>query len=345
MNTAENNMRSPNSPSFADGKAPVLAQVPWLAPAKPASAELPTEQLPTEHSTEFPAAECEPQRSVAAPSWEVTTWDTGRPQLRIDPPQPLATSKEIAPPPETLAETPAIGPVATLPPQPAPTRQTIVSDDAPPTHLRFDPPERMLVDHAPPVRDRHAPHVSEWHAWVAAIDNTVRQYHKVIMLAALLTAAGLMMLVLENTPPAGAPLPEVLTPAASDHLAAGPMPLVEDVATPPRAEVSGETETAQGPQSDRRSRKVAAEAAENIPLEPLEPQGLSSDEAFVPILDEPSDWTIAARDATATPGVVVGYPTTDAPALVWPTGDAPAAATSRPAWRDCPTNFNRPTRR
>ncbi len=109
VNTAESNSRSPAEHRTSGASIPVLAQVPWLA-ADPAEVPPVAEEIALDN------AYFEPHCVVAAPFLATATWDAGPTQLRIDPPQPLATvSDDLAATPSNNTATHQ----ATPPPPPA----------------------------------------------------------------------------------------------------------------------------------------------------------------------------------------------------------------------------------
>lgn len=163
-------------------------------PAEAISAKTSPEQTPParksiyrETPTAQPAAE-----KTSAEKAVVTTLRFDPPETATDDSLPSATEPQPAPP--QTAE-----PMATPAPQPAYASGTAAAISA--ERLRVTVPRSLEP--------------STWHTWVSKIDDSIRQYHRVIVLAALLTAAGLMMLVLENQHHPTQPAPESVTPAAA----------------------------------------------------------------------------------------------------------------------------------
>ncbi|MGI9456084.1 MAG: hypothetical protein ACR2NU_05945 [Aeoliella sp.] len=228
----------------AKRNVPVLARIPWLVeePPTPEPVEE-VEEIVPEPLTD--AAMFRPHRIVASADLGVASYGESSMQWRVDPPQSkpapdlgeesspdeqaspaeldrkaMATDEvlrasvaEQVPPLRPTAAPPAPGGRRSFGSEVAP-RQTLPSNGG--TQWRFDPPETAA--HAPQTFEQTERSIepSNWHQRVAAIDNGIRRYHRVIVLAALITAAGLMMLVLEGQRTPVLPAPETLTPAASN---------------------------------------------------------------------------------------------------------------------------------
>lgn len=329
MNTAENtNSWHLNEPPAQGDTTPVLARVPWLAAAEqPAQAAMKVESLTAEPSY------LESHSVMVAANLEMPGWDAPGTIFRIDSPQshfrpmasacPPSSSTKTRPPQATVSH--SVSREESTATSPGPVVQQ------PTARLRFDPPQQAASDHAAAVDVAQLPPPSNWHVWLAAIDNSIRQYHRVIVLTALLTAAGLMMLVLESQQPASEPAPGGISPAAS-HLAAPAEAFAAAEALPAPLEMAAEqieqVTQARGPQSDTRRRTVAVEQEAAIPLEPLaSPDELSPVEDITPIDEDLSDWSVSTNEAEPLPQVVA-YPTTNAPEYVWPQTSSESAAPS-----------------
>lgn len=244
MNTATSRDNPNDQPPGAE-TPPVLARVPWLKPAGGQSEVALPESLAHDEAND---AACQaidesyfrPHSVVAAPDLGVEAWHgvptalpkkpTPQPaerEVRFDPPQPLQTPEAEATQPQIASETTS----ASAPPTSVPTAQwksiyraasRNASDKPTTTTLRFDAPDVATNEFSEPAEPAHVEPTtaqrvvepSAWHTWVSTIDDAVRQYHRVIVLAALLTAAGLMMLVLETQHPPHEPAPESIAPAA-----------------------------------------------------------------------------------------------------------------------------------
>ncbi len=336
VNTADN-ARFPTSEQPASGEAPpVLARVPWLN-------SIPTEAAPRMPHAEPPPAHdpsyMEAHSVFAASGLGVTTIDVDPVCLRVDPPQPKTTvdvaDKTMHPAPPRTSAAASLAPFSTPLSASKPTAATPVSAERPTTFLRFDPPAQSAVEHVATSHVSHTTPTSTWHQWVAAIDDGIRQYQKVIMLAALLTAAGLMMLVVESQQPSAEPAAEDVSPIASDEVTEpSPAPLA-DTDLPPTTEADAQQDsvkaatTARGPQSDTRTRSVAVQDSETM-LVPFTPDAESTAGQDTLVLPEVSeDWATSASDQ-CEPAAVVGYPDTRAPPFEIPLIDIRSTQESRP---------------
>lgn len=298
-----------NERRAAGSVAPVLARVPWL---NSSSTDLLPTSAPLVEPTVFDATLLASHSVMVWSAGDSAGCDTALPGLRIDPP----VSTRLSPP--EIPDAPLSTAIT-----PSPARSAPV--------LRFDPPEHSAVKHVTRAHSERNAHVSAWHHGVASIDNAIRQYHKVIVLAALLTAAGLMMLlVLESQHPIGEPAPETLTPSAST--AANdiePLPLAGASAAP-MTDSTTNANSARGPKSDTHRRTVSVEAGETV-LEPLEATSLD-DEQITPIVDKPGGATVTAPTEADPETMVVGYPDTNKRAFVWPdTTDLPNTPAAPPS--------------
>lgn len=205
----------------------IVAETPEATaqPAEAPSAKTSPEQTPPARKSiyrETPTV----KHTVEQPAAEKPVGTT----LRFDPPEtatdnPLPTASEPQPAPSQAAPPQTLGTPA---PQPAYAGETAAAISA--ERLRVTVPRSLEP--------------STWHTWVSKIDDSIRQYHRVIVLAALLTAAGLMMLVLENQHQPTQPAPESVTPAAAKTSADDGNAAVENSAQP-LAKVTTEAKAAE----------------------------------------------------------------------------------------------------
>ena len=332
MNTSENSSSWHLTEHTAEGDTtPVLARVPWLLPAEEPAQTATEAQLPT-----FDPMCLEAHSLVVAADLETTTWDVSPPMFRIDPPHShFSPMARAAPhPSKTDSRVSEAAPPRSVSRPPLPNAPDGRVNQASSTQLRFDRPQLAVPENAAGVDVEQSPPPSNWHTWLAAIDNSIRQYHRVIVLSALLTAAGLMMLVLESQHPASEPAPDVISPAtvkvaspAAANDAAPSESIAVSEAMPAPLEMAAEqVSQARGPQSDVRRRTAAVEQEAAIPLEPIaSPDALTPVEDITPIDEDLSDWSVSTNDVAPLPQVV-GYPTTNAPAYVWPQLPSESAA-------------------
>lgn len=324
MSTAPQIHEQANGATSASGLPPVLTRVPWLAAqSAPAAEELPAVSRPAAFDATFFA----PHQLLAAADSEVSLWRGERQHLRIDGAQPLGTAANTAP--AAIALKPPLAPPATARPALEPLAPKTTPVTAPGgsgiTHLRFDPPvESTSAKPAEPAAPA-TPTPSMWHEWVTAFDNAIRQYHRVIMLAALLTAAGLMMLVLEHQRPEGETTPESTSPAAIDSSTVTAVPLARSAGEPP-AEPE-RIAMAQGPGSHAHreaTTPITPEEPQSIPLEPIAAHEESPAENS--LAESPTaQWPIILPEQPECQSQASGYPTTGCQPLPWPTSTADTA--------------------
>ncbi|MCO6046170.1 hypothetical protein NG895_19900 [Aeoliella sp. ICT_H6.2] len=273
---------------------PVLASLPWLE--RP-SAEASTQTAVIEPPQAFDATFFQPHQLLATPDQPLETPDPSPTMVRFDPPQPAHSATPAQEPsqpaePDSPEEARAVARAVV---QPSESRE---GDGV--TQLRFDPPVGGAPQAAPAVATESVPEPSAWHQTIAAMDNTIRQYHRIIMLVALLTAAGLMMLVLESQQAESIPAGEAVTPAAINTEAMQPLPLAEACNAP--AAVPESIAVAKGPQDV--SRQLQAEVA------PLTPE-LSV--AAQPADPQPEELDLPAADQIVESADEGGYPDTCKP--------------------------------
>lgn len=340
MNYAENNQDTNEIKPTTEARPAVLTRVPWLESTQGAS-ESPAvslENFVVDESAGMDDAWLMPHQAVASPNWDPASQSRAdSPRLvRIDPPQPLATasaSQTSMTVDECLAKQPDERTIVTID---RPVARPATSDSGI-THLRFDPPVQPVPSSTDKPGDMAAPSPASWHESVATIDNLMRQYSRVIVLAALLTAAGLMMLVLEAQQTEAEPAPDGVTPAALDATGIMPLPLADAEprsTTPPQ--VAETVATAKGPGSDTKRPPTASAELECIPLEPLQPyREPRVDIAALPSLAStpPTEMQTVEESAqgetlaqvespvqseTSAAPVTAAYPSTGATAYAWP---------------------------
>ncbi len=258
----------------------MLARVPWL--------DRPIESAPlaVAPATEpvFDATFFQPHQLLATADQPLEHLAPVPTVVRFDPPQPLAASSPAHQPPPAVTQRDQEE--TTAPQTIVRSAESRGSDGV--TQLRFDPPVVSQPEPQPVAALHRAPEPSAWHQTVATLDNTIRQYHRFIMLAALLTAAGLMMLVLESQQTEVEPAGETVTPAAIDTLAMQPMPMAE-ASSEPAEEPPQQVAMAKGPQAI--SREACSEpeeaACETSPAPLLEAQ--QRDITILPRIDAPME--------------------------------------------------------
>lgn len=334
MNYAENNQEQADFKPQTESSPAVLARVPWLesVDSEPSVAATSLENFVVDEAALMDDAWLAPHQVVASPNWNndnlPSDSPTSAPRLvRIDPPQPLpgvAALNAAQAPVEQTVQPPA---ESDLQPFEEPVVRPVTADGGI-THLRFDPPVQREASAAEETFDYSAPSPASWHQSVATIDNVVRQYHRVIVLAALLTAAGLMMLVLEAQQSEGEPAPDGVTPAALDTSGIAPLPLADAEpqrsTTPPQ--VAETVATAKGPRSDTKRPPSTNAELECIPLQPLEPyREPRVDVAALPSIEpeQAAEEQPTAGDiqTDSQPTSLAGaYPSTGAEEYAWPSG-------------------------
>lgn len=151
------------------------------------------------------------------------------------------------------------------------------------TILRFDQPEspcHTTKAHEPELQNDGEPveKLVGWDAQVTAIDHFIRRYHRVIVLAALVSAAGLMLLSV-NRPPAPQPAPDqpVSTSAATEAISQAPAEMDEAPPQDFKPDDSKLVGIARGPEAHGRFRHDNSEIK---PIEPSQPES-SSDRVAV----------------------------------------------------------------
>ncbi|WP_442484111.1 hypothetical protein [Aeoliella sp. SH292] len=309
MNTATNYEPNPQGCEAAE-LPPVLVRVPWLgAKQTPAAVEL-------ARATSKPIIDralFEPHQLVAAADMDETDFGTVRTHWRVDPPQDRPISAEVhlrRPITTTATPTTPVAPPASLPPA-LPVREVTTPTSEGITHLRFDPPISSVVE--PPVQQPQPQHTvrdesSVWHEAVTALDAVLRRYHRMIMLAALIAAAGLMALVMDGRTPAIEKTPDSTAPNTIDIGEIGPMPL---------ADVTHAHQPASAPESVRMAKGPGRVQRENVPPtieSPAAPLMLDP----IPPHREPNITPIQESEVPASES---GYPSTGDPAfsLTFPT--------------------------
>lgn len=321
MSNAPQHHETPGLATSSSGLPPVLTRVPWLARQPAVAAEVPPAEEPRTLDASFFA----PHQLLASADSEVVQWGAQGQHLRIDAPQPLnavAPSAAAPPPPVTPLPLPAV-------PRPLAPKTTPVTSPSNMgiTHLRFDPPVETVaaqsVEQAKSATVQPSAQPSPWHEWVTTVDNTIRQYHRVIMLAALLTAAGLMMLVLEHQTPDPQTAPQGSSPTTIDESVAAAVPLARNTGEPP-AEPE-RIAMAQGPGSHgHRDAITPIEPAptETLRLEPIESDSASPAKSSL-ATSPTAQWPITLpeqpqAELQLSDSQTQGYPTTGCVPLEWP---------------------------
>ncbi|QDU54428.1 hypothetical protein [Aeoliella mucimassa] len=258
---------------------PVLARVPWLAKASQPAAPAPISEPA---APAIDASLFQPHSVVAMPELGTTDYVDRAPKYRFDPPQsPQASHEAMQPQP---AATTAAPEQPTTTPADTPTAKTITrtaeneTEKNVVTHLRFDKAvgasTEPVVEQPEVVEaDTHEP--STWHTIVSLVDNAIRQYHRVIVLVALLTAAGLMMLMLQGQGSSSEPA-ATSNEANADKIASQPEELDLSSIPPLRTDDADQMiAVVRGPQSHSRNQSTEVESVPPsgpIPLEPIVPQ-------------------------------------------------------------------------
>ena len=293
----------------------MLARVPWLAPAPVAEPQPP----------QLDATIFQPHSVVAMPDLGVADYTDRTPKYRFDPPQPKAESLESHHAPQAKAEPAGESNTRTIEaPVASPSTESTPQTTPGPMHLRFDPAEGTTVDATPAAEPKLVAtrEPSDWHYAVAAVDTAIRKYHRLIVLAALFTAAGLMLLMLQGKPTTADTQPSEAETKA-EHVASQPEWM--DMTQIPRLETfeedtpGEELAEARGPQSHSRLRTTAPvepEVIDQLPLAPhreplttevaqrddLRPIGMAgptdSPDSLYPTT-QPSDFSLSATEPSA----------------------------------------------
>ncbi len=254
---------------------PVLAQVPWMV-------EAPSISGPSAEPQRLDPALFRPHEIVASPDLGVTS-SSDFTQWRVDSPKrmPRTTSPPPTGSPEeadiqvaarqvratdevlraSVAERSITRPdPATLLPAHQQAMRELADSPTDEKQWRFDVPETTgapeTMGQTAPNRERlvRQSEPTIWHQRVASIDAGIHRHHRVIVLLALFTAAGLMMLVLQGQSKTTFPAPEALTPAA-----AGPTSPATDSEVAPAPEERALATTTNERGSERgNAEKVAA---------------------------------------------------------------------------------------
>lgn len=300
---------------------PVLACLPWLD--RP-SAETVQPAAATDSQPAFDASFFQPHQLLATPEFSSECPSPTPNVVRFDPPQGPRGASPVhlpaAPAEPATAQTQTIAPATRTAsrPEQKPTAEPI-------TQLRFDPPAGGAPQPTEDTVLELAQEPSAWHQTIAAVDNTIRHYHRIIMLVALLTAAGLMMLVLESQQTDSPPASESVTPAAINTEVMEPLPLAEACSEP--AAVPERVADAKGPQLVARRHAPEFELPH---LEAPEPEVAVASEPVSPspvapqpeVLDEPEGDQVSETPDDHGRYEDTGLPEIEVTAAV-PTGNTP----------------------
>lgn len=273
----------------------------------------------------FDATFFQSHQLLATPDLPVEDAQTSPTVVRFDPPQaalvsnpthmPASPAEASTAKEETKEETIAPATRAAVRPQEQPSK-----DGA--TQLRFDPPVGNTSHPTPAALPETEHEPSAWHQTIAAVDNAIRRYHRIIMLVALITATGLMMLVVEGQQSDTNPDTETITPPAISTEVMEPLPLAEACSTP--AAVPERVAEAKGPQSIARQQAPDFEVPKPEVAAAPEPVAPQPEIRSLPKVDQ-------VVESTADEEFDEGYKDTGKPAFTFgaPTQNASAPPQAR----------------
>jgi hypothetical protein len=315
VNTATNYEPIPQGCEAAE-LPPVLVRVPWLG------AKQTTTAVELARATSKPVVDramFEPHQLVAAADMDVTDFGTVRTHWRVDPPQDRPISAEVhhrrpvASSSSTTSTITTPAPPASLPPA-LPVREVTTPASEGITHLRFDPPISSVVE--PPVQQPQPQHTardesSVWHEAVSALDVLLRRYHRIIMLAALIAAAGLMALVMDGRTPAIEKTPDSTAPNTIDTGDIGPMPLADVMHAHQPAAAPEKVAMAKGPGANRHQAATTAPKIESpaapLMLDPIPPH---REPNITPIQESEEPASESGYPSTGDPAFSLTFPST-----------------------------------